>query len=303
MRFRTCLLLVLCLALGSCDFWRPAQGIAWEFERGGTRLLLVPTFHAAAKQPARLSPQFTQRLLASAALFVELNTLDPSVLQELKDCRHLSVPPDNTRVSQKVADRLIEVFPEVRDEVVMQPPTPSAASVFVTRRAMAQLKLHERHGLDLQLIELFKQARKPVRSLEDACGQMRQMGIANASVTDATVLETLTMYSSGDFSRLHEQVDAGWRGGSWPLIKCSILEFDLKYPQHRESDAILIESRNPGLAREISKVAVGDVQITAAVGASHFVGDRSLPLELLALGFRTSVDIGEWTAPCDAPGR
>jgi uncharacterized protein YbaP (TraB family) len=298
---RTCSLLVVCLALGSCDLWRPAQGVAWEFERNGTRVLLIPTVHVGSEQPARLSSAFRERLLANSTLLVEVNSLDPSVLQEIKDCQYRSAPISSPQISEQVAERMIELFPDVRDEVRRNPPKTSAASAFILGRASAQVKLNEKHGLDLQLIETFKQANKPVRSLEGACAQLSQIGLANALITDDAVLESLNMYSSGDYSRLPEQVHAGWRRGAWRSIKCALLDADRKYPYHRTVDTVLIESRNPGLAAAISQFAVGDVEIAAAVGAKHFVGNKSLPLELIALGFRTRVDVSEWVDPCHEP--
>ena len=300
---RVCLSLIVSLLLGSCDLWSPAKGVAWEFERNGTRLLLIPTVHVGANQPRKLSTSFKEQLLTSSVLLVEVNTLDPSVLQELNGCRNLSALSSNTRISKEAADRMMAIFPDTREEVLKDLPMTSSAVSFIFWRTYSHYKLHEKNGLDLQLIETFKKAGKSVRSLEDICAQMSQIGRATALATNETVLESLTIYSSGDAATWLEQIHDGWRNGSWDLIKCSILELEKKYPHHRPSNAMLIDERNPGLALAISKQAVGDRQITAAVGAKHFVGDRSLPMELLALGFRTKVDAKEWTGPCRRPGK
>lgn len=85
--------------------------------------------------------------------------------------------------------------------------------------------------------------------------------------------------------------------------KCSTLILDRRYPHQKLANAVGIDQRNPGLAQAISKAAVDKPLVVAAVGVRHFVGNNSLPRELLSLGFRTNVDITEWTGLCDEPNR
>jgi uncharacterized protein YbaP (TraB family) len=243
------------------------------------------------------------RLFNSSSLLVELNIRAPDVLRELQDCRHLSLGNSNTQISEEVADRMVEVFPEIRDELRKDPPSTSSAMSFVVWQTKAHHRLHAKHGLDTQLIDLFGRSGKTILSLERPCAQMIMIGHATAVATNSTVLEALEIYLKGDLATWVDQFYVGWRDGSWQYMKCSTLKFDRRYPHQKLANAVGIDQRNPELAQAISKAAVDKPLVVAAVGVRHFVGNNSLPRELLSLGFRTNVDITEWTGPCDEPNR
>lgn len=300
---RACLLLIVCFTLGSCDRAGPAQGVAWEFERDGSRVLLLPTVHVGSQKPPKLSAALKDRLFNSSSLLVELNIRAPDVLRELQDCRHLSLGNSNTQISEEVADRMVEVFPEIRDELRKDPPSTSSAMSFVVWQTKAHHRLHAKHGLDTQIIDLFGRSGKTILSLERPCAQMIMIGHATAVATNSTVLEALEIYLKGDLATWVDQFYVGWRDGSWQYMKCSTLKFDRRYPHQKLANAVGIDQRNPELAQAISKAAVDKPLVVAAVGVRHFVGNNSLPRELLSLGFRTNVDITEWTGPCDEPNR
>ncbi|MCA9677548.1 MAG: TraB/GumN family protein [Kofleriaceae bacterium] len=238
----------------------------WVAKKDGKEIHLLGTFHMGI-DPTRLPAVVWDAFRAAKTLAVEIDILDPSLLQ-------IGTRQDGSTLEQELGPedwaKLVSVMGETLADS-MQPMTAASAGVVLQVKYLPQTQ-----PMDLAFVLEAKKSDKKMVYLEEASLQVAILDkwfdkrmlhgiLAEADQLEQKSMELLAAYTSGDeaaIAKLSDDRD-GWRKTG---------RTDAEYDQMNEE---MLLGRNRSWIPEIEKlIAEGDAFV--AVGAMHLIGDGSV---------------------------
>lgn len=261
------------------------RGLLWRVEYRGRTSWLYGTMHAARLEWSVPGPGVTQALRASDSLALELNILDPEVMQALY--AGLRARPDAPPLPADLGRRLDE---QLRLACV----GPELATLRPDAQVMTLLSLAGRgegldaaYGIDFSLAGMARALNKPVLSLETPELQLRELVSDDPARVAETVGSGLRQLESGIASHKLDLIARVWADGRIHLLESLPDWCDCMANAAERADYDrLVYGRNPGLAQAVARQIRAGHSVFAAVGALHMVGTRGLPALLAAQGFK-----------------
>ncbi|MFN9573075.1 MAG: TraB/GumN family protein [Betaproteobacteria bacterium] len=272
--------------LSACGQLSPATGVYWEMESASTRVVLVPTHHAAKVAPRRLSAALTERLLRADVLFVEIDVLNVTSHDRIKECRARSVDVPSKAVTSVLRSKLAAAVPEFKDAESMEQLQITTAINALGILSQKKAAISPEHGTDLQLIEFAKRNDRPVRGLEDPCDQFAAFSRASLAFDENALEDTLRFHLDDAMSHLVKQVERGWSAGDWTAIECAYVHAEERYSSLKKTEFLSSYERNAALAEAIAQGARNHATVFVAIGALHFIGESSVLRRLENMGYR-----------------
>ena len=270
------------------------RGLLWRIEQGkgqGSRTSwLYGTIHVAAMDWMVPGPTVMNALRDSDALALELNVIDPNVMNALMSA--LRAQPGAAPLPPALAERL-EKFKQqecVGEEVNALRPEAQVITLatFIARRE----GLDPSFGIDITLAGVATSLGKQVMGLESVDTQIRELVTDDPDKVQKAVSTGLDQLERKDAGRLLATLAQAWADGRMGLIEtypewCDCVKTDAD----RADLERLIAGRNPAMARAIVAEINAGKNVFAAVGALHMAGPKGLPQLLAQQGFKvTRVD-------------
>lgn len=287
------------------------RGLLWRLEKDGRTSWLYGTVHVGKVAWVVPGPTVMKALKSSDELALELNLLDPAVLNELMTAMR-AAPTDEsaertgsshsgakpatksaTRAAsapkplpQDLQDRLEKLKQQECVAPMLAGMRPDAQVVTLATLIARREGLDPNYGIDIVLGGAATGLKKPIISLEKVRTQIRVLVSGDPVKVEEAVRTGLDQLERSDAGQTLATLAQAWSDGRMNLLET--------YPQwcecvqtaaERRDFATLVDGRNPGLAAAIAREIESGKSLFAAVGALHMVGPRGLPSLLAARGF------------------
>lgn len=260
------------------------RGMLWKLEHDGRTSWLYGTIHVNKLEWMMPGPRTIRALMGVDRLALELNLLDPTVLQALTEGLRArkGAPPLPPALQQRL-DRQLQAacMPEA-----LAPLRPEAQLVTLLTMVGRHQGLDPQLGVDLVLAGAAHAQGKPVIGLETPETQLRELVSDDPAEVQRSVDSGLRQLERADAPQQLARLVQAWADGDVRQLE--------RYPQwcnclntaeERADYARLIDGRNPGMARAVAEQLRAGHTLFVAVGAMHLVGPQGLPALLAAQGF------------------
>lgn len=260
------------------------RGLLWRITKNGRSSWLYGTVHAARPEWVVPGPAVNEALRASNVLALELDPLDPAILQRV-----------SALISQHAGQMPPAIAARVRTQVEQAclPITLVDAlhpMMVLTTVQMVELRrdgIYTEYGIDQALSGIARKLGKPVISMETPEGQFRALLGDDLTVNTADVSDTLKEMESGRNRKVTRELLAAWSSGDLRRLSDYQKWCDcVNTASERTLLKRIVDDRNGGLADTIDKLHTEGKQVFAAAGALHLVGQTGLPTLLAARGYR-----------------
>ena len=260
------------------------RGMLWKLEHDGRTSWLYGTIHVNKREWFMPGPRTVQALQGVDRLALELNLLDPAVVQALTEGLRArdGAPPLPPALQQRL-DRQLQAacMPEA-----LAPLRPEAQLVTLLTLIGRHQGLDPQLGVDLVLAGAAHARGLPVIGLETPETQLRELVSDDPAEVQRSVASGLQQLERGDAAQQLARLAQAWADGDMrPLETYPRWCNCLNTAAERADYARLIDGRNPGMASAIAQQLRAGHTLFVAVGAMHMVGPQGLPALLRAQGF------------------
>lgn len=261
----------------------------WEVRdaQGGVRAYLFGAIHlchaACYPLPATVEAAFA----ASERTAFELDVSDPSLARTLVSAGRL---PDGQSLKSLMPAELYAQVHDASRAVGMpvsqvQTMQPWFASTLLMALAANQAGFSTEAGVDGVLQSRARQAGKPVLALETPARQVAALSAGGERAQQAALRQTVDMVVSGQIGDYLARMVGAWQAGDDAALEALMLE-----GADREAVAplfaTLIDARNLEMADRLETLMAEPGVLFVSVGGGHLVGERGIPAELAARGWR-----------------
>ncbi len=260
------------------------RGFLWRVSKSGRTSYLYGTIHLGQREWLVPGPTVLQAALQSEVIAVEMNLLDPKVMQQFQAAlasfvRH----PLPARLKRRLQTQVeAACVPSEGLETL----TPEMLAVTVTALAARRDGLDPAYAIDPVFMGMARPGTREVVSLETPAQQLKLLHGRNAKETEELVTSMLTGLESGDLrSGMVRQAQMWSLSRHGELARYEEWCECTKTRADREMNKRLLDDRNPGLARGIDALHAGGRTVFAAVGSLHMVGPLGLPTLLEKRGY------------------
>ena len=264
------------------------HGFLWRIRKDGRESFLYGTVHVARFEWMFPGPAIATALKASDTVALELDMLDPDILQ---------------RMAEGLAKPAATVLPEALKQRLLR----QAEAECVPAQALARLApemqvatleslvgrrdgLDPSYGIDVMLAGWARGVRKPVVSLETPELQLATLTMTTPAESVEFVDSALTEMETGRAAPSLRRIAEVWADGDLAALSRYESWCDcIKTPADRAALARLLDERNPGLADAIAALHARGQRVFAAVGSLHMAGSLALPALMAQRGFQVEV--------------
>jgi len=272
------------------------RGLLWRIEKNGRTSWLYGTVHAAERGWMFPGPKVREAVMASDRVALELDLLDPKVMQALQAA--MVAPPGAAPLPPALAQRLA-----AHAEAACMAPTlarlrPELQVATLVGQSARTSGVDMAYGIDAVIAGMAKAGGKPIVALETPEQQIRLLTSDDPARTAAAVESALDQLDGGQAQRSIATLTRAWADGRLNTLQtypqwCECLATEAEQAEYRQ----LVDARNPAMARGIAAEHAAGHTVFAAVGALHLVGTQGLPALMAKQGFR--VQRVEFAAPPD----
>ncbi|QNN57721.1 TraB/GumN family protein [Diaphorobacter ruginosibacter] len=263
------------------------RGVLWRLEKDGRTSWLYGTIHVAEQAWMVPGPLVMDALRSADALALELNLLDPAVMEQLLSA--MRTQPGAKPLPQPLQERLQALKERECVGTQIDALRPDAQVVSLATLIARREGLDPSYGIDLTLGGVATGMRKPVIGLESVQTQIRQMISDDPKQVEETVRTGLAQLEREDAGTTLSLLAHAWADGRMNLLEsyptwCRCLT---DAAEKREYERMVV-GRNPGMARAIGREIASGRNLFVAVGALHMAGRDALPKLLEQQGFHVT---------------
>ncbi len=262
------------------------NGLLWKATKGGRTAYLYGTIHVAKLAWIFPGPKTLAALRASDVVALELNLVDPAVIERLRQA--IAARPGAPALAPELQARLTaQMAAACIAPDTLAPLRPEMQAVTIQVMQGRGLGLYPDYGIDEAMALFAVNLRKPVRALETPEMQAALLVSDDPRETAETVEGVMDELEGGKSPQMLERLAGDWQRGdladldayaSW----CECLDT----PQQRADFHKLVGERNPLMADKIVQWLAEGRSLFVAVGSLHMVGKDGLPALLKARGFQ-----------------
>ncbi|HEX6704323.1 MAG TPA: TraB/GumN family protein [Albitalea sp.] len=261
------------------------RGFLWRLRKDGRTSWLYGTVHVARFDWIVPGATLMGALRASDAVALELDLLDPDIVERLR--AGMALHPDRA-LTGTLAQRLkAQVKAACLSEQLVLTTAPEMVATTLMVMAARHQGLDPAYAIDNVVAGLGRGLNKPVTSLETPEIQLKVLQGRTREETQAVVEQALDELESGRAPPMLARIAQVWADGRFGELEhyadwCDCLNTADERAMHRR----LLDERNPGLAERIDRMHAGGKQVFAAVGALHMIGPLGLPALLAQRGYQ-----------------
>lgn len=260
------------------------RGLLWKLEHQGRTSWLYGTIHVNQQAWMLPGPTLMHALRSSDRLALELNLLDPAVLQAL--AQGLRAQPGAAPLPAGLQQRLAQQMEAACAGDQLNALRPEAQIITLLTWVGRPLGLDPQFGVDLVLAGAAQALGKPVLGLEAPATQLRELVSDDPATVQRSVESGLEQLEKGAAPQQLLRLAQAWAAGDAAELAaypqwCDCLNTDAE----RADYARLVDGRNPAMADAIAQQLRSGQRLLVAVGALHLIGPQGLPALLAAQGF------------------
>lgn len=263
-----------------------ARPALWKATKGDASLWLFGTIHVVPKNAPWLSPAVAKAVDDSDQLYLEVTGLDAerksrAVFEKLG--RGTTQPP----ITARLGEANIEHYRQLQQHhgkllKELDAYDSWAAALLINAAAASEMALSSTAAGEAVFAQKFTAAKKPIRGLETI---EEQLGIFDGlSEGDQRQLLSQSIAEADSAPKVYTALHSAWAQGDTDRLE---REFNAAVLQNPGLRGALVDGRNTRWALHLDQ-ALGDHAGTtlAAVGIGHLIGDRSVQVQLQALGWQ-----------------
>jgi uncharacterized protein YbaP (TraB family) len=260
------------------------RGFLWRLRKDGRVSHLYGTVHIAKVDWMVPGATLMSVLRASDVIALELDVLDPDVVERLR--AGMALRPERA-LTGELQQRLKEqVKAACLPEQLVTTMAPEMVATTLMVMAARHQGLDPAYAIDVAMAGLGRGLSKPVSSLETPELQLSILRGRTPEETQTLVAQVLEELESGRATPMLARIAQLWADGRYAELEsyeqwCDCLNTDEERAMHRR----LLDERNPALAERIDQLHRAGKQVFAAVGSLHMIGPLGLPALLRQRGY------------------
>ena len=260
------------------------RGLLWRVQDGERTSWLYGTLHVGKREWILPGRTILRAMVATDLLALELDVLNPQVMQQLIDGFQARVdapalPADlDARLAQQRKRTCAEHLSTQR---------PDAQLLGLVSQLGRKQGLVAEFGADLLLAGMAHALHKPVLGLESVQTQLEELLSDDPLEVQESVRDGLDQLDDPKAPEILQQLANIWASGNEKQLENYADWCDcIKTERDRLKYARLMDGRNPGMADGIVRQLQQGKTVFAAVGSLHMVGPKGLPELLRQKGYR-----------------
>lgn len=260
-----------------------------DLQRGHTAYLFG-TVHVGQTAFYPLEPEVMKALSQANKLILEVDIRDADVLQQAL-IKYGMYPADQTLAQHVSSDTLSKLkralisLDVAYDNVARMKPW-MVANVLLIK----ELEVHgypPEQGIEMYFLSLAKQQGKSVAELETAGYQLSLFDSMTPAQQEIYLRESMADLADGSTLRKSLHLLTAWRNADSKELMQSFRELQTdKSATSSFEQKVLIDGRNPTLAKNIEAQLKQDKTSFVAIGAFHLLGEKSVPALLQQRGYQ-----------------
>ena len=268
----------------------PKRGMLYRVDYRGNTSYLFGTVHVGQTSFYPLEPQVTRALSEAGKLVIEVDIRDTAALQQAI-VRH-GIYPDGQTIAQHLSADSMEKL-----QLALQRAGIPLASIARMKPWMAvnMLIMDEmarngfpiEQGIELYFLALAKTQNKTVQGLETADHQLALFDSMKGEQQEEYLKENLAELADGQAMKKGLRLITAWQGADSKALEAALLEIQSDpSTSARFMQRVMLDQRNPNMAKQIETLLKNDKTSFVAVGALHLLGNKGVPALLQQRGYQ-----------------
>ncbi|MFC7289234.1 TraB/GumN family protein [Herminiimonas glaciei] len=268
----------------------PQRGTLYRVAYRGNTSYLFGTVHVGKTAFYPLEPQVTQALTAAKKLVIEVDIRNTGAMRQAI-MRH-GLYPDGQTINQHLsADATAQLRQALRrsgtpfESIVRMKPWMVANLLLV--QEMARNGFPTEQGIELHFLAIAEKQKKKVQELETADYQLSLFDSMSDAEQEAYLVENLHELASGEAMKKALALINAWQIADAKALDAALLEMQKgENASDRFLQKVLLDQRNPNMAKQVEALLKTDKNSFVAVGALHLLGDKGVPSLLQQRGYQ-----------------
>jgi uncharacterized protein YbaP (TraB family) len=270
LKLLTTIVVVMATALNA-----QAQGLLWEVKSPTRTMYLFGSIHLAKADfyplPEKVEAAYTQ----ADTLVVEADITDTIASKNALALMRFTAPDNLQKHLSKTTWKLLKTAAGENVEQ-FELFKPAVVAVGLSMASMAQQGYEPQYGIDLHFIERASFDKKKLVELESLAFQAGVLGGLNDADGDALLRQTLTDFANGTAMKEAQQMIAAWKAGDAAALAKSFTDASKKDAGTKKLMKRLLDERNIGMAKKITRLLADESKAFVVVGAGHLTGANSI---------------------------
>ncbi len=142
-------------------------------------------------------------------------------------------------------------------------------------------------GIELHFLALAKTQNKAVQSLETADYQLALFDSLKGEQQEEYLQENLAELANGQAMKKGLRLITAWQGADSKALEAALLEIQSDpSTSARFMQRVMLDQRNPNMAKQIETLLKNDKTSFVAIGALHLLGNKGVPALLQQRGYQ-----------------
>jgi uncharacterized protein YbaP (TraB family) len=268
----------------------PQRGTLYRVTYRGNTSYLFGTVHVGKTAFYPLEPQVTQALAAAKKLVIEVDIRNTEAMRQAI-MRH-GLYPEGQSINQHLsADATAQLRQALRasgtpfESIARMKPWMVANLLLV--QEMARSGFPTEQGIELHFLAIADQQKKKVQELETADYQLSLFDSMSDAEQEEYLVENLTELASGEAMKKALELINAWQTADAKALDAALLEMQKgDNASDRFLQKVLLDQRNPNMAKQVETLLRTDKNSFVAVGALHLLGAKGVPSLLQQRGYQ-----------------
>ncbi len=252
----------------------------WKAHGNNNTVYILGSIHLLKRESAALKPVVLEVFSKSKRLVFEIDLLNEGTTKFQQLLLQKGVNPDGKLLAQQLSPETYELAAQRASELgidlkVLAPLKPWVVALTMVVMQLQKLGYDPSLGIDHQLAQRAKQAKKPVAGLETAEFQMDIFNHLTLAQQEMFLRQSLLEMELLD--KAVEDMVRAWNSGDVDLGEKLFLDSIRAFPELKEQ---VLDGRNRRWLPQIEGFLKQDDDILVVVGTAHVVGKQGV-IELL----------------------
>ncbi len=259
--------------------------LLWEISAGKQHGWILGSIHVARPDFYPLPAAVENAFRESTTLAVEIDADDDTINQKMLS---FVTYPKGDKLENHLTPATwakLNILVGGNAESLQQM-KPVILSTVLAINSFTALGFSPEAGIDLHFIRRAKSEGKKLVELESAQFQAQLLGTVNDADGDAMLDQTIDSLNNGEAAKQITQMAQAWKTGDLKSLTTLLQEANEKDPASKKMMKILLDDRNPSMAKKIGQLIRTGKQPFVVVGAAHMTGPNSILLLLQKQGFK-----------------
>lgn len=268
----------------------PQRGTLYRVTYRGNTSYLFGTVHVGKTAFYPLEPQVTRAFSAAKKLVIEVDIRNSTAMR-LAIMRHGIYPAGQTINQHLSADASAQLRQALRrydtsfESISRMKPWMVANLLLV--QEMARQGFPTEQGIELHFLSLAEKQKKVVQELETADYQLSLFDSMSDAEQEEYLVENLTELANGTAMKKALDLIKAWQIADARALDAALQEMQKgENASDRFLQKVLLDQRNPAMAKQVETLLKTDKHSFVAVGALHLLGEQGVPGLLRQAGYK-----------------